>query len=61
MDSISRRNLLKTSAAFAGAVAGAGKTRAGEEYAAGVLHLECKFIEKTIDGVRRRNGSSAFS
>lgn len=52
MDSISRRNLLKTSAAFAGVVAGAGKTQAGGEYGAGVLHLECKFIEKIIDGVR---------
>ena len=54
MDSISRRNLLKTGAAFAGAAAGAGRAEAqqGEDYAAAVLHLECKFIEKTIDGVR---------
>lgn len=54
MNSISRRSLLKTGAAFAGAVAGAGRTEAqqGEDYEPRVLHLECKFIEKTIDGTR---------
>jgi FtsP/CotA-like multicopper oxidase with cupredoxin domain len=54
MDSISRRNLLKTGAAFAGTVAGTGRAEAqqGESYADGVLHLECKFIEKSIHGTR---------
>lgn len=54
MNSISRRNLLKTGAAFAGAVAGANRAQAqqGEDYETRILHLECKFIEKTIDGKR---------
>ncbi|HEY3453003.1 MAG TPA: multicopper oxidase family protein [Bryobacteraceae bacterium] len=54
MDSISRRNLLKTGVAFAGAVDGAARAegRRGHDHEARVLHLECKFIEKTIDGTR---------
>lgn len=54
MRPISRRNLLKTSVALAGAVEGAAREEGwrGAGHPAGALHLECKFIEKTIDGTR---------
>jgi suppressor of ftsI len=55
MDSFSRRDLLKGGAALAGAAVGSSKKAAaeqGETYGEGVLTLECKFIEKTIDGAR---------
>jgi suppressor of ftsI len=54
MDSFSRRDLLKGGTALAGAVGASKKAEAqqGAKYRNGVLTLECKFIEKTIGGVR---------
>ena len=51
MDSITRRDLFRSTVACATAAAASCGTEKKEEGKAPLL-LECKFIEKVIDGVR---------